>query len=164
MQPKDIIGGYFISNTAMIMIQFGIGITVLSFFGFSPIYADPLSVVFGFIITIFLLSFFQNGLAMVISSVVKRPEATGGAIWVVLIPMMTFSGSFFPLEVLMPNLIPYVAWIPTRIVVIILQDLMINAVSISDPAILLQFLWLALEGLLFFWIGMKSYRQFARST
>jgi ABC-type multidrug transport system permease subunit len=99
-----------------------------------------------------------------VSFIVKKPEAAPGVIWMLLIPMVTFSGGYVPLELLAPKLVPYVAWIPTRIVVNLFQDLMVNAVSLLNPAILLQFLWLTLESLLLFVIGMKTYRRFAQSS
>ena len=163
MKPRDMLLGHLVSNTAIVFIQFTIAIATLSIFGFSPVFHDLFSLIFGVLITVFLLSIFQNALALIASSVLKTPDAAGGRIWVLLIPLMTFSGAFFPLEFVAPNIIPYVGWIPTRIVVILFQDLMVNAVSVWNTSILLQFMWLALEGIVLFFIGTKLYRNFVQS-
>ena len=105
MLPKDVILGHLVSNTLMVVVQFAIGITVLSLFGFRPFPADIPSLLLGILITILLLSFFQNSLALVLAAIVKKPENTPAAIWMILIPLLTFSGAFFQLELLMPNLV-----------------------------------------------------------
>lgn len=162
--PGDIIMGHMISNTIIIMLQFVIGVGTLSLFGFRPIFHDIASMLFGILITVILLALFQNALAFVSSTILKTPEAAGGGIWLLLIPMMMFSGAFFPLELVAPGLIPYVGWIPTRIVVLIFQDLMINGLAFWHPSILLKFLWLSLEGLALFLLAVIMYRKFAQSS
>ena len=163
MKASDMIIGHLLSNTVIVIVQFAIGITTLSVFGFSPFFSDIFSLIFGVLMTVVLLSIFQNALAMIAGAILKSPEAAGGGIWVLLIPLMTFSGAFFPLELVAPSIIPYVGWIPTRIVVILVQDIMVNAVPVWSSTILLKFLWLFLEGLGLFFIGTLLYRQFARS-
>jgi ABC-type multidrug transport system permease subunit len=162
--PKDMILGHLITNTAVIVTQFLIGVGVLALFGFSPNYNDFGSLFFGLGITLLLLSFFQNALILVASALLKTPEAVGGGAWLIMAPLMLFSGAFFPLELLTPGLVPYVAWIPTRIVVIIFKELMINSTSIWNPFIWQQLLLLAVEGVLTFILGMKLYRKFVQSS
>lgn len=164
IEPRDMILGHLISNTALIILQFVVGIAVLSIFGFSPYYSSISSYVLGIVITILLLAFFLNALVMVMSGILKKPEAAVGGVIGILVPMLMFSGAFVPLDVMAPGLIPYVAWIPTRIVVIIFQELMLNASTAWAPKVLLQYLWLALEGILFFVIGNKMYRRFVQSN
>lgn len=164
MQAKDMILGYMISNTAMVFIQFFIGLGILAAFGFRPIYADLPSLILGVLLTMLFLSFFLNALALILCAIMKRPENIAGAMWLFIVPMMMFSGCFFSLETLTPNLVPYVQWIPTRIVVLIFQDLMINAVTVWNSSILLNEFWLILEGLAVFWIGIKSYRHFVQTN
>ncbi len=162
--PKDMMMGHLISNTVIVFLQFMIGIIILSLFGFKPFYHDFLSLIIGVIFTVLLLSFFQNALALVASAIFKTPEASAGGVWLILIPLMTFSGAFFPLELVAPKLIPYVSWIPTRIVVVLFEDLMVNALSLWSWVIIRPFLYIALETFLFFLLGMKMYRKFAQST
>ena len=163
VKPKDMFFGHLISNTVLIFLQFSIGILTLALFGFSPVYNDLFSLIVGVGIAVLLLSIFQNALALIVSSILKTPETAGGGVWVILIPLMMFSGAFFPLELIAPGVIPYVGWIPTRIGVLLFQDLMVNAIPVWDMHILLQFLWLALEGLALFFIGIKLYRNFIKS-
>ena len=162
--PGDILMGNMISNTSIIILQFLIGVGMLSLFGFRPNFHDIVSLFFGTLITILLLAFFQNALIFISSSILKTPEAAGGGIWLLLIPMMMFSGAFFPLELVTPGLIPYVGWIPTRLVVLLFQDLMINGLAFWHPSILLKFLWLSLEGLALFLLAVIMYRKFAQSS
>lgn len=162
MQPVDMLSGHLLSNTIVIFLQFVLGILVLSIWGFQPTYSDVFSLIFGLIVTVLLLSFFLNALGLVSAIIFKTPDAGAGGVWIILIPLMTFSGAFFPLEFVMPQFIPYVSWIPTRIVVLLFQDLMINAVSIFNIGIWVQFLWLILESLIFFLIGVKMYIKFAQ--
>jgi len=164
MQAQDMILGYMISNTVMVFFQFIIGLGILTAFGFRPIYADLASFIVGVLFTVLLLSFVLNALALIMCSIMKRPENTAGAMWLFIVPMMMFSGCFFSLENLTPGLVPYVGWIPTRIVVLTFEDLMINAVSIWTADILLNWLWLILEGIVVFLIGIKSYRYFVQSN
>lgn len=163
MKPFDMIGGHLLSNTLVVLVQFTIGVLMLSIFGFNPFFHDIFSLIMGIFVTVILLSIFQNAVAMIASSILKTPEAAGGGIWVLLIPLMTFSGAFFPLEFVAPSIIPYVGWIPTRIVVILFQDIMVNGLALWAPAVLLNFLWLFLEGMVLFIGGILLYRQFARS-
>lgn len=163
MQPKDMVFGHLLSNTVIILLQFCIGVAVLSLFGFNPNFNDILSLLLGTLVTVVLLSVFQNGLALVSSALLKTPESAGGGVWIILIPLMTFSGAFFPLEFIVPGIIPYVGWIPTRIAVVLFQDIFVNAVPIWETSILLNFLWLGLEGGLLVVIGTKLYRKFVRS-
>ena len=163
MTAKDMLGGHLISNTVIVAIQFSIGISVLSLFGFRPLYNDLISLISGVTITVLMLSFFQNALALVSGALFKTPEAAGGGVWLILIPLMTFSGAFFPLELVAPNLIPYVKWIPTRMVVLLFQDLLVNSVSILDPSIWAGFGLIALESSILFLIGIKMYKKFAQS-
>ena len=163
MQPKDMILGHLLSNTVIIFIQILIALLILSLFSFRPIYADPVSLILGIFITVCLLSFFMNTTAMILSAFFKKPDVAAGGVWMVMVPLMLFSGSLIPLEVMMPKILPYVAWIPTRIVVLIFQDLMLDAVSVWDPSIWLQFVWLALESGALYIVGNKMYRKFVQS-
>lgn len=164
INPGDIILGNMISNTLIVLLQFTIGVGMLSIFGFSPITYGIIPFLIGTLITVILLGFFQNALSFIASSILKTPEAAGGGVWLLLIPLMMFSGAFFPLEFVAPGLVPYVGWIPTRIVVLIFQDLMINALPFWHPSILMNYLWLTVEGIVLFLIAGKLYRHFAQSS
>ncbi|WP_371804305.1 ABC transporter permease [Candidatus Lokiarchaeum ossiferum] len=163
INPSDVIFGNMISNTLIILLQFSIGFGMLSLFGFSPITYGVIPFLIGTLITVILLGFFQNALAFIASAILKTPEAAGGGVWLILIPLMMFSGAFFPLEFVAPGLVPYVGWIPTRMVVLIFQNLMINALPFWHPSILMNYLWLTIEGIVLFLLAGKLYRQFAQS-
>ncbi|TFG18053.1 MAG: ABC transporter permease [Promethearchaeota archaeon] len=163
MRPFDMLFGHIVSNTAIVITQFLIGIGVLAIFGFRPIYASVWSLIFGTLITLLLASIFINALSLVAAVIFKTPEASGGGVWVFLIPLMTFSGAFFPLEVIAPGLVPYTTWIPTRIVVLLFQDIFVDGIGLLDPSIWLNFLWLTLWGAGLFTLGAFLYRRFAQS-
>ena len=163
MRPFDMLFGHIISNTAVVITQFLIGVGVLTIFGFRPIFASVWSLLFGTLITLLLASVFINALSLVAAVIFKTPEASGGGVWVFLIPLMTFSGAFFPLEVIAPGLVPYTSWIPTRIVVLLFQDIFVDGIGLLDPSIWLNFLWLTLWGAGLFAIGAFLYRRFAQS-
>jgi len=162
--PKDMMLGYFITYTVIILMQTLIGIINLSLFGFKPAYSDIFSLLVGNLIVVILMSFFQNALGLVCSAMFKTPEAAGGGVWVILFPLMTFSGAYFPIDVLLPNLLPYISWLPTRIVVVLFQDLMVNAVSFFSWTILLPCIYLIIQSIILFFIGNKMYKKFAQST
>ncbi|MBD3186879.1 ABC transporter permease subunit [Candidatus Bathyarchaeota archaeon] len=164
MRSMDMLGGHVISNTIILFMQFGIGVGVLSIFGLRVYPGSILSLITGISLNLVLTSLFLNGLALVAGTLFKTPEASGGGVWIFLIPLMTFSGAFFPLELVAPTLVPYVRWIPTRITVLIFQDLMINESTLLNPQLWINFGVLALFGIVLFIIGMKLYGRFARST
>jgi ABC-type polysaccharide/polyol phosphate export permease len=163
MRPFDMLFGHVVSNTTIVITQFLIGIGVLAIFGFRPIFANLWSLIFGTLITLLLASLFINALSLVAAVIFKTPEASGGGVWIFLIPLMTFSGAFFPLEAIAPALVPYTSWIPTRIVVLLLQDIMVDGIGLLDPGIWLNFLWLILWGGALFTLGAFLYRRFAQS-
>ena len=66
-------------------------------------------------------------------------------------------------EFVAPAIIPYVGWIPTRIGVLVFQDILVNGVALWDAHLWLQFLWLILEGFGLFFIGTRVYRKFVKN-
>ncbi|MBN2156321.1 MAG: ABC transporter permease [Candidatus Lokiarchaeota archaeon] len=163
MRPIDMLFGHIISNTAIVITQFLIGLGVLAIFGFRPVFANLWSLILGTLITVLLASFFLNALSLVAAAIFKTPDASAGGVWLILIPLMTFSGAFFPLEAVAPVLVPYTSWIPTRIVVLLLQDLMVDGIGLSDPSIWINYSWLMLWGGAMFTLGAILYRRFAQS-
>jgi ABC-type multidrug transport system permease subunit len=161
MEPKDVILGNLIVNTFFISIIEIIGFILLTIFGFKLISSNLVSVILGSILLILAYSMFQNGLTMVIATLVKKPEAVAGAAWGFMVPLGFLSGLFFPLELLSPGLIPYVTWIPTRIGVILFREILINNTSVLDLAFILPLIELILEGILFNYLAIKMYRKFA---
>jgi ABC-type polysaccharide/polyol phosphate export permease len=163
MRPVDMLLGHIVSNTSIVITQFLIGIGVLAIFGFRPVFASVWSLFLGTLITLLLASLFLNALSLVAAAIFKTPEASAGGVWVFLIPLMTFSGAFFPLEVVAPGLVPYTSWIPTRIVVLLFQDIFVDGIGLGAPSIWLNFLWLILWGTGLFVLGAFLYRRFAQS-
>jgi ABC-type polysaccharide/polyol phosphate export permease len=163
MRAFDMLFGHIISNTTIVIMQFLIGIGVLAVFGFRPVFASGWSLIFGTLITVLLASFFLNALSLVAASIFKSPEVAAGGVWIILIPLMTFSGAFFPLEQIAPVLANYVEWIPTRIVVLLFQDIFVDGIGLVDPNIWLNFGWLVLWGAGMFVLGAFLYRNFAQS-
>lgn len=164
MKASDMLIGHIISNTVTVWMQFAVGITVLSLFGFQPQISggNLLSMIFGVFITVNLASFFLNALALVAAAIFKSPDSSAGGVWIFLIPLMMFSGAFFPLELVAPSLIPYVAWLPTRMIVVLLQDFLVNGVLLSSPVAWIWIGALAAEGVLVFVLGLRLYHRFVQ--
>lgn len=163
MRAIDMLFGHIISNTTIIITQFLIGIGVLAIFGFRPVFASIWSLIFGTLITVLLASFFLNALSLVAAAIFKTPDVSAGGVWIILIPLMTFSGAFFPLEAIAPKLADYVGWIPTRIVVLLFQDIFVDGIGLADPSIWMNIGWLVLWGVGMFALGAFLYRRFAQS-
>jgi len=159
MQGKDVTLGYLVSNTFMIAIQMSLGLIMLLLFGFKPNFAHLLSLVAGIIVVILLLAFILNAIALILAAILKTPEAASGTSWLILVPLLLFSGALFPLETMAPDMVDKVAWIPTRMAVLILQDLIINGMSFADSTIILKIVWIILEGIGLYYIAVKIYHR-----
>jgi ABC-type multidrug transport system permease subunit len=163
LKSSDILGGHLVSNGIFVMIQFVIGIAVLSLFGFHPVFLDIISLIMGCLLAVIVSSLFINSLALVSAIIFKTPEAAGGGVWIIILPLMMLSGAFFPLEYVAPVLIPYVSWLPTRIIVVIFQDILINQMSLLSPELWLNLTLVFVYALGLFGIGIKLYPKYARS-
>lgn len=163
LKSSDMLGGHLVSNGIFVMIQFTIGIVVLSLFGFQPIYSDLLSLIIGCLLAVAVSSLFINSLALISAILFKTPEAAGGGVWIIILPLMMLSGAFFPLEYVAPILIPYVSWIPTRIIVVIFMDIFVNQMSLFNAELWLNLGLVLLYAMVLFGLGVKSYSKYARS-
>ncbi len=164
MSATDMLTGHVLSNTTVLFIQFAIGIGVMAIFGFTIFPADLLSLVLGVFLTVTLTSLFINALALLSGVIFKTPDAAAGGVWIFLIPLMTFSGAFFPIELVAPSLVDIARWVPTRITVLLLQDIMVNGVSLLSPDIWFNLAIMTASGLALLLAGVKLYGRFARST
>lgn len=163
LKSSDMLAGHLVSNGIFVILQFAIGIVVLSLFGFHPIYSDLGSLLIGTALAVIVSSLFINSLALISAIIFKTPEAAGGGVWIIILPLMMLSGAFFPLELVAPILIPYVSWLPTRIIVVIFMDLFVNQINLLNIQLWINLGIVLLYALILFGIGIKSYQKFARS-
>ncbi|MHA1822093.1 MAG: ABC transporter permease [Promethearchaeota archaeon] len=164
LKGKDLLLGYFFSNTFVVIFQFLIGLGILGLFGLELFYADIVSYIIGLLITLIMLSFFLNGLALISAAIFKSPDSASGGVWIFIIPLMALSGGFFPLEYVAPSIIPYVRWLPTRIIVLLLKDIQVNAIPLLSASIWLNFAILLVENLSLYLIGIKMYKKLVKNN
>ncbi|MBY8981437.1 MAG: ABC transporter permease [Candidatus Lokiarchaeota archaeon] len=162
VKNHEIILSSILADTILIFMQLAIGMAILFPFGWNPIVASLFDAIIGIILCIFLFSFFILALAFTLTPVFKDPDTAGGGVWIILIPLMMLSGIFFPLEFMGESLQNIARVLPTRYAVLILQDLLLNGLPVSNPGILLNMGILLIYSIVLFTIGVFAFRKFKR--
>ncbi len=156
----EIIMSNIIANIVLVFMQIAIGMIILLAFGWNPVIYSITDAFIGVILTVLLFSFFILALALTLAPVFKDPDTAGGGVWIILIPLMMFSGIFFPLE-FMPETIQSIAgWLPTRFAVLIFQNLLLKGLPLSNPSTLMNMGLLALYSAIIFAIGLIAFKKF----
>ncbi len=158
----EIVLSSIIADIILIFMQFAIGMAIIIPFGWNPIIASPIDAIFGVILTIFLFSFFILALAFALTPVFKDPDTAGGGVWIILIPMMMLSGIFFPIELMGESMQVIAGFFPTRYAVLIFQDLLLDGLPLTEPAILINMGILGLYSLGLFIVGILAFRKFKK--
>ncbi len=156
----EIIMSNVIANVVLVFMQIAIGMIILIAFGWNPIIFSLTDAIIGCILNIFLFSFLILALAFALAPVFKDPDTAGGGVWIVLIPLMMFSGIFFPLEFLPESVQAIANWLPTRFAVIIFQNLLLKGLPLSNPSTLMNMGFLALYSAVIFVIGLLAFKKF----
>lgn len=160
MKISDLLWGNIICNTLLTFIQIALGLGVLSLWGMTPYYANLGTFIGGTILTTFAISLFVNALALVLVPVFKTPDAAAGGVWLFLIPLMTFSGAFFPVEFMSEEIANAARWIPTRMAVLAFQSIMVNGLPLSDIKFWGNTLGCLGMGLALYLLGLYSFYRF----
>ncbi len=161
MKNSQLLAGNLLANTFIVIFQFLLGIGVLAAFGFDPIFHSVATLLGGSLLNLFVISFFLNSLAFFLVPIFKHPEAAGGGVWIVLIPLMMFSGAFFPLELVAPILVGPSQYIPTRMSVLVFQGLYLDGYSLGHPKIWANLLGQIAYGIVLFVAGTKMFNNFS---
>lgn len=163
MKDRDMVMGVNIANTIVVFIQFAVALVVLSLFGFTPNYLDFGTLIFGTIINVLAVALVINGIALILTPIFKTPEASGGGVWIVLIPLMMFSGMFFPIELMAPAVAQVASVLPTRMTVLVFQGLMLDRLPLTHPKVWGNLLGQFAFAIAFFFIGIKLYGKFTKA-
>lgn len=158
----EIIFSNIIADILLVFMQILIGSLILFLFGWNPVIFSMFDAIVGFIITVFLFSFFILALAFVLAPVFKDPDSAGGGVWIILIPLMMFSGVFVPTEFFGEEINAIVSWLPTRHTVIIFQNLLLKGLPLSDPSTLMYMGFLTLWTIGTFILGVILFDKFKR--
>lgn len=158
----EIIMSNIFSNVILIFMQMAIGMVILLAFGWSPVIYSLPDAIIGCILNVFLFSFLILALAFALAPVFKDPDTAGGGVWIVLIPLMMFSGIFFPLEFLPENVQNIANWLPTRFAVLIFQNLLLKGLPLSNPSTLMNMGFLAIYSAIIFVIGLVAFKKFKK--
>jgi ABC-2 type transport system permease protein len=164
MKDFDLLAGHALMNVVLVFVEVGISLILLYLLGFNPFYYNILGMIIGLILTTFAIGFFMSSLSLTLTSVFKSPEAAGGGVWMVLIPLAMFSGVFFPLELMSPTLAAAVAWLPTRMAVLDLQAIFVDGLTLTDPKYWGNLLGLLGWGIGFFLLGNLTFRNFIKTS
>ena len=131
MKDIDLLSGHALMNVTLVFVEVIISLGLLYMLGFNPFVFNLPTMIIGLLLTTFAVGFFMNGLSLTLTSVFKSPEAAGGGVWMILIPLAMFSGVFFPLELMSPSLAAACAWLPTRMAVLDLQALFVDGLPLT---------------------------------
>ncbi len=153
----EMVAGNMLSNTVVILLQFAFALFVLTQFGFNPYITNPVQYYLGVAISMLLFSYFINGLSVFFAPIFKSPEAAGGGVWVVILPLMMLSGVFFPIEFISPAFVDIMRYTPVRVAVVAFQALMIDGLPITDVKVWSNWLLLILYSSILFVGGILNY-------
>jgi len=156
----EIILSNIFANILLVFMQIVIGSVILFLFGWNPVIYSMFDAVAGFILTVFLFSFFILALAFVLAPIYKDPDTAGGGVWIILIPLMMFSGVFVPTEFFGEDINAVVRWLPTRHTVVIFQNLLLKGLPLSDPNTLMNLGFLTLWTVGMFIAGVLLFNKF----
>ena len=156
----EIILSNIFANILLVFMQIVIGSVILFLFGWNPVIYSMFDAVAGFILTVFLFSFFILALAFVLAPIYKDPDTAGGGVWIILIPLMMFSGVFVPTEFFGEDINAVVRWLPTRHTVIIFQNRLLKGLPLSDPNTLMNLGFLTLWTVGMFIAGVLLFNKF----
>jgi len=157
---RETIVGFLGTNIILTFFQTFLGIGILYLFGFDPIIYDLFNGILGVIITILLFSLTLSSLVLMLAPVFKTPEAAGGGVWIIILPLLMFSGGFFPVEYIGEDFTQIVYFLPTRLTVLSYQDILIKALPIFTPSIMINWMIQAIYITIFFLIGIKTFNKF----
>jgi ABC-type polysaccharide/polyol phosphate export permease len=164
MTNLDLLLGNLLVNLILVSIQIAVGLLIFYALGFNPFFNSIGSYIIGLILNTLVIGLFINGLALALTSVLKTPEAAGGGVWIVLIPMMMFSGVFFPLELMSPALAAAFAWLPTRMAVLCFQAIFVEGLSVLSTKFLTNFFGQLGAGLGLFALGLWLFGKFSSTS
>ena len=153
----EIISGFMLSNIVVVLLQFMLSFAILSAFRFNPYTPNAVHYYIGVVISMVLFALFVNGLAVFFAPIFKSPEAAGGGVWVVILPLMMLSGVFFPIEFISPQFVEIMRYTPVRVAVVALQALMIDGFPITNIKIWGNWILLVLYTLILFVGGILNY-------
>ncbi|MBD3198176.1 MAG: ABC transporter permease subunit [Candidatus Lokiarchaeota archaeon] len=156
----EIILSNIFSSILLVFMQFLIGASILSIFGWNPQFASLFDLIFGVSITMFLFSFFLLALAFALAPVFKDPDTAGGGVWIIIIPLAMVSGIFVPIELFGEGMKAIASVLPTRFAVIALQNLLLNQHPIWYPETILNLGLLVIYSVIIFAIGIKLFNKF----
>jgi ABC-2 type transport system permease protein len=164
MKSRDLLLGNIIANTFMTFIQIGVGVLTLMAWGMTPYYANAGHFIGGIVLNTMAISFVINGIALALVPVFKTPDAAAGGVWIILIPLMTFSGVFFPVEFMSESIANAVRWIPTRMTVLAYQAVMINGLPMTDMKYWGNVLGQFAYAIGLFLLGVYMFQRFTRNV
>ncbi len=153
----EMVLGNMVSNTVIVLLQFAFALFVLSQFGFNPYMPNPVHYYFGVAVSMLLFSYFINGLSVFFAPIFKSPEAAGGGVWVVILPLMMLSGVFFPIEFISPAFVEIMRYTPVRVAVVAFQAIMIDGLPITDAKIWCNWILLLIYSSILFVGGILNY-------
>jgi hypothetical protein len=159
---KEIILGSLGANIILSFFQTSLGLGFLFLFGLDPITYDLLNGILGVSITILLFSMTLSSLALMLAPVFKTPDAAGGGVWIVILPLLMFSGGFFPVEYISEEFVQIVYFLPTRLIVLSFQDVLIKGLPIFTPSLLINWGLQSIYIVAFFIIGTKLFNNFKK--
>jgi ABC-type polysaccharide/polyol phosphate export permease len=164
MKISDLLWGNILCNTTLTFLQIALGLGVLSLWGMTPYYVNLGTFIGGTILTTLAISIFVNALALVLVPVFKTPDAAAGGVWLFLIPLMTFSGAFFPVEFLSESIANFARWIPTRMAVLAFQAIMVNGLPLTDIKFWGNTLGCLGMGLALYFMGLFTFYRFTHKV
>lgn len=164
MKDRDMVLGVNMANTIVVFLQFTVALVMLSLFGFTPNYLDLGTLIIGTMLNVLAVALVINGIALILTPIFKTPEASGGGVWIILIPLMMFSGMFFPIELMAPSVAEVASILPTRMTVLVFQGLMLDRLPLTHPKVWGNLLGQFGFAIVFFLIGIKLYDKFTKAN
>jgi len=108
------------------------------------------------ILAVFLGALSAIGIGLIISSVTKNEEAANSIAVLISVPLQFFIGAFFPLDIMPEPAQIFGEALPFTKVVYAMQDIMTK--NLPFEAVIPEFIYLTISGLILFVIGVIAYR------